>query len=89
MVLNEDDDTQIHSACANTNPAPDQTVHPQSFAPSKAVRRGECRGVDESLNRPKEGHTGAVAIPETTYLLSCGDNAVKISAKIHSQPGTG
>lgn len=48
----------------------------QSFASSWAGRGGGgWRGVDESLNRPEEGHTGAMAIPKTTYLLSHNDSA--------------
>lgn len=43
--------------------------------------------VDERLNRPEEGHTGAMAIPKTTYLVSHNDSACQ--NKIHSQAGTG
>lgn len=78
MVLKGDDDTQSHKVPANTNPAPNQTAPPQSFASSWAGRGGgwgEQRGVDESLSRPEEGHTGAMAIPKTTYLLSHNDSA--------------
>lgn len=75
MVLKGADDTQNHRVPANTNPAPN---HPpkQSFASSWAARGGGgWRGADESLNRPEEGHTGAMAIPKTTYLLSHNDSA--------------
>lgn len=72
------DDTQSLGVSANTNPAPNQTVPPQSFASSGVSERGGrrgLRGVDESLNRTEEGHTGAMAIPKTTYLLSHNDSA--------------
>lgn len=70
------DDTQSLGVSANTNPAPNQTVPPQSFASSRVSEGGGgLRRVDESLNRTEEGHTGAMAIPKTTYLLSHNDSA--------------
>lgn len=53
---------------------------PQSFASSRIAKEeggagGQLRGLDESLNRTEEGHTGAMAIPKTTYLLSHNDSA--------------
>lgn len=38
-------------------------------------RRGQQEGSWQSLHRPEERHTGAMAIPKTTYLLSPSDSA--------------
>lgn len=42
--------------------------------------------VDERLNRPEEGHTGAMAIPKTTYLVSHNDSACQNNCQ-DTQPG--
>lgn len=70
---------------ANTNP-----THPTKQSPaihglkreSRRRRRragvgvrGQQKRLGESLNRTEEGHTGAMAIPKTTYLLSHNDSA--------------
>lgn len=75
IVLKGDDDTQSTGVPANTNPAPNQTVPHNPLLQAGSGEKGGWRGVDESLNRMEEGHTGAMAIPKTTYLLSHNDSA--------------
>lgn len=63
-----------------TGSLPTQTPLPTKQSPTiLCFKQGrERRGggeVDESLNRPEEGHTGAMAIPKTTYLLFHNDSA--------------
>lgn len=83
-----DDDTQSPCGPCQRKPhAPNQTVPHNPLrqagewkkrAEGLGVvrwRRGQLRGLDESLNRTEEGHTGAMAIPKTTYLLSHNDSA--------------
>lgn len=59
---------------------PTQTLLPTKQSPTilcfkQGRERRGWRGVDESLDRTEEGHTGAMAIPKTTYLLSHNDSA--------------
>lgn len=74
-LLKVDDAAQNHRVPANTNPAPNQTVSHNPLLQAGQGNEGSGEGFDESLNRPKEGHTGAIAIPEATYLLSHNDSA--------------
>lgn len=70
-----DDDTQNHGGSANTNPEANQTVpHNPLLQAGYREGRGGWRRF-ESLNRMEEGHTGAMAIPKTTYLFSHSDSA--------------
>lgn len=63
-----------------TGPVPTQTLIPShstmlcSYSRVKE-RRGAAEGSWQSLHRPEERHTGAMAIPKTTYLLSLSDSA--------------
>ena len=74
IFLKKDDDTQNHRVPANTNPAPNYHPHPTILCSLQGKERRGQRGADESLNRPEEGHTGAMAIPKTPYLLSHNDS---------------
>ncbi len=54
---------------------------PTTFCSEQARERRGWRGVDESLNRTEDGHTGAMSIPKTTYLLSYNDSACQNNCK--------
>lgn len=70
------DDTQNHGGSANTNPGANQTVPHNPLLQAGYRERGEGGWRRfESLNRMEEGHTGAMAIPKTTYLFSHSDSA--------------